>query len=436
MMKKSMWVIIALLILAALPLSSQAAPLKKLSWRAEYFNNPSLSGRPKLTAFVDVLSIDFGSRSPAPEIQPDHFSARFTARRHLEQGTYLFLLSVDDGARVWLDGQLIIDAWDIGRKEDRKARVYIDKTGDHEIQVAYFENTGDAAIHVEWIQLGGKDDIVGGWRGEYFNNKNLAGQPTVVRQDGAIMFDWNSGPPHPKITRDNFSVRWTRSVYLDREGMYIFKIQHDDGMRIYVDDKIVYESWVDQSVIYRERGIPLNAGYRTFKVEYYDHLGNAIAHLKIEDDPGDYSVDEPDPGGAGIVVDNNSSRFTWGGPSGNRFVSRGGYGQDFYWTYNTTSGVVNFGRWTAPVSAAGNYEVFAYIPDDRATTTNARYVIRHFGQTAERRLNQSRFHNEFASLGIYYFDGSGNESVTLYDNTGEGRSTTQLAFDAIKFVKR
>jgi hypothetical protein len=258
----------------------------------------------------------------------------------------------------------------------------------------------------------------------------------MVRQDGAINFDWNSGSPHPKITRDNFSVRWTRSVYLDREGLYTFSIQHDDGMRVFVDDKIIYESWVDQSVIYKVRKIPLLAGYRTFRVEYYDHIGNAVVHLMIKGDPGDYAGDEPEPGGAAIIVDNDSARFEWGGPAANRFKSGGGYGQNFFWTYNSGNTRLNFGRWTAPITIAGNYELFAYIPTDRATTSNARYIIRHFGHRAERTINQSRYYDEFVSLGTYYFDGSGDQSVTLDDSTGEAPGSTQVAFDAIKFVRR
>ena len=437
MMKKYLWVILALLlVLAILPLPSQAAPLMKLSWRAEYYDNPSLSGAPKLVAFVDTLSIDYGLRAPAPELPADRFSIRFTTTRHIEKGIYLFLMAVDDGARVWLDGKLIIDAWDIGRKEDLQAKVYIEETGDHQIQVAYFENTGEALIHLEWLRLGGDKDIVGAWRGEYFNNKDLSGEPAMVRQDGSINFDWNSGSPSPKITRDNFSVRWTRSIYLDREGLWTFTIQHDDGMRIYVDGKIIYESWVDQSVIYKVRQIPLKAGYRTFTVEYYDHLGNAIAHVMIKGDPGDYGRDDQGQGGTGIVVDNDGSYFKWDGPTADRFKSRGGYGQNFYWTYNSGSGSINFGRWIAPISNAGNYEVFAYIPGDHASTTNARYEIHHFGKKDVRALNQSRYANEFVSLGIYYFDGSDYESVTLSDSTGESPDSTQIAFDAIKFVKR
>ena len=266
-MKKSIWFVIALLlIIAVLPLTSQAAPLQTLTWRAEYYDNASLSGAPKVVTYVNPLSLDFGLGAPGPEIPVDRFSARFTDSRHLDEGTYLFLINVDDGARVWLDGQLIIDAWDLGRKENVKAKVYVDRTGDHEIQVAYFENTGYASVHLEWYKLGDKKHIVGAWQGEYFNNTALSGSPAMVRQDSAINFDWNSGSPADKVTRDNFSVRWTRSIYLDRDCLYTFNMQHDDGMRVYVDGKIIYESWYDQSVVYKTRRIPIKAGNRTFVV--------------------------------------------------------------------------------------------------------------------------------------------------------------------------
>jgi len=433
-MKKSIWIMVALtLLVAALPLPSQAAPLLKLSWRAEYYDNDSLSGAPKLAIYEAVVSHDWGHGSPALEIPSDHFSARWTSTRHFEQGTYLFLLTVDDGARVWLDGNLIIDAWNLGYKT-RQAQVYIDKTGDHELQVAYFEKTGKAQINFEWIQLGGKDETVGAWRGEYFTNRDLAGEPTVVRQDGAINFDWNSGPPDPKITRDNFSVRWTRSVYL-KEGVYKFRIQHDDGMRISVDGKIFYDSWYDQTVTYQTRSVPLKGGYRTFVVEYYDHVGNAIAQMSFDGDPDGYTDDEPDPGGAAIIVDDNSPRFTWGGPIGNRHVGPGGYGSSS-WTYNSAGEPINFGKWTPPISNAGNYEVLAFIPGSNATTTAARYQITHFGQQHTRVVNQSSYQDEWVSLGTYYFNGGGNECVFLYDNTGEPNNSTRIAFDALKFVKR
>ena len=140
----------------------------------------------------------------------------------------------------------------------------------------------------------------------------------MARQDGGISFNWSLGSPHAKVPRDNFSVRWTRSIYV-KAGIYHFRVQHDDGMRIYVDGKIIYESWFDQEVTYITGDVPLKEGYRTFVVEYYDHTGNAIAAVSFDNDPGDYSDAEPLPGGPGVIVDNDSSRFKWRGSLNNRF---------------------------------------------------------------------------------------------------------------------
>jgi hypothetical protein len=433
-MKKFIWVmIVGALVLLALPLTSQAAPLMKLSWRAEYYDNASLSGAPKLVIYEPALKHDWGNGSPALEIPSDNFSARYTIVRHFEKGTYLFLLTVDDGARVWLDGNQIIDAWDFGYKT-RQAKVFIDTSGDHELQVVYFEKTGKASINFEWIELASGEDVVGAWKGEYFINKDLAGTPAVVRQDGAINFDWNSEAPDPKVTRDNFSVRWTRSIYL-KGGVYRFRIQHDDGMRVYVDGKIFYDSWYDQAVTYQAREVPIKGGYRTFVVEYYDHVGNAVAMVSFEGDPDGYEDDEALDGG-GLIVDNSNGRFTWGGPTSDRYVSQGGYGGSFFWTYNTSDSSINFGKWTAPLSSAGNYEVFVYIPGSNASTAAARYRIFHFGQWETRLLNQNNYHNEWVSLGVYYFNGGADECVFLYDNTGEATASTRIAFDAVQFVRR
>jgi hypothetical protein len=262
----------------------------------------------------------------------------------------------------------------------------------------------------------------------------LSGAPTIVRQDGCVCFSWDYGAPDAKITRDNFSVRWTRSIFLDRAGKYIFRIQHDDGMRVYVDGKIIYDAWYDQSVTYNVRKLPLKEGYRTFVVEYYEHTGQAVAQVSIDGDPGDYGDDSSDS--VGIIVDNTGPNFQWGGPGESRYVATGGQGENYYWTHNSSGEPINSGRWTAPISEAGNYEIYAYIPGGNATTANARYIMHHFGKWDERGINQASYQNEFVSLGIYYFGADANEFVVLKDNTGEGAGSRRIAFDALKFVRR
>jgi hypothetical protein len=294
-------------------------------------------------------------------------------------------------------------------------------------------------INFRWLQLGGEDDIVGAWRGEYYRNRDLAGDPTVIRQDGKIAFDWNSGSPDPKIPRDNFSVRWTRSIYL-KAGTYQLRIQHDDGMRVFINGDLIYDSWYDQGVTYETRKVYLNTSFHSFKVEYYDHLANAVAVMVIDGDPGDYGPGDGEggtaPPGTTVIIDNLSERFVWGGPLNRRYGGDGGgYHADYYWTYNTNTTPINYAKWI-PNLTGEKYEVFAYIPASNATTRSARYRIHHNGTRSDRVVNQGIYHNTWVSLGIYQFNGGGQEHVILYDNTNEAANSTRIAFDAVKFVRR
>jgi hypothetical protein len=89
-MKKYFWALLLLVVLAAFPLASLAAPLPKLSWRAEYYDNPDLAGQPRLSLYEAQFGHDWGLGSPAPEIPIDHFSARFTRRCTLKKGLTSF----------------------------------------------------------------------------------------------------------------------------------------------------------------------------------------------------------------------------------------------------------------------------------------------------------------------------------------------------------
>jgi len=118
----------------------------------------------------------------------------------------------------------------------------------------------------------------GTWRGEYYNNNQFAGTPTVVRYDSAINFDWGQGAPHAQICADNFSVRWTRSLWLNT-GTWRFTATTDDGVRLYVDDVLVIDQWQEQPATTYTADVPLTAGYHKVRMEYFELTGPASAHL-------------------------------------------------------------------------------------------------------------------------------------------------------------
>ncbi len=119
------------------------------------------------------------------------------------------------------------------------------------------------------------------WKGEYFNNQDLAGTPSLVRNDKNIAFNWGLGWPNPKIAADHFSVRWTRTFNLS-EGTYRFTVNVDDGARLWVDNVLVLDQWHAASGQTYVLDVPLGAGNHFVRMEYYEDTGSAFAFLSYQ----------------------------------------------------------------------------------------------------------------------------------------------------------
>jgi hypothetical protein len=143
----------------------------------------------------------------------------------------------------------------------------------------------------------------------------------------------------------------------------------------------------------------------------------------------------PAAGHADVVVDDLSSGFVRAGTAAYWYQYSGGYNGHFWWTRTNTSGVDDRAMWTPNLPAAGNWQVFVFVPNVDATTTNARYRVDHNGYQTTVSRNQNNYYNAWVSLGTYYFPSGGgvNGEVFLGDETYEG-TTHQIAFDAVKWV--
>jgi beta-glucosidase len=119
-----------------------------------------------------------------------------------------------------------------------------------------------------------------GLRGEYYTNRDLSGQPALVRDDASIDFDWSSGTPAPEIAHNNFSVRWTGTLTPAETGRCTFSLQSDDGVRLFVDGSPLIDNWTvhapttDRAQVSVKAGVPLD-----IRLEYYQAEGQAVARL-------------------------------------------------------------------------------------------------------------------------------------------------------------
>jgi hypothetical protein len=81
-------------------------------------------------------------------VPADNFSAVWTRQVDLSGGTYLFSTYSDDGVRLVIEDETVIDSWRPMRGY-RNAVVSLSE-GIHTIQLEYFEARGIALVRLDW----------------------------------------------------------------------------------------------------------------------------------------------------------------------------------------------------------------------------------------------------------------------------------------------
>jgi DNA-binding beta-propeller fold protein YncE len=88
------------------------APAYPPVWRAQFYTNRWLSEQPPVVTHTATIDYDWGEGAPFPGLPADGSSARFEQIMSFpEDGNYAFLIDFDGGARLWVDGRLLLDRW-------------------------------------------------------------------------------------------------------------------------------------------------------------------------------------------------------------------------------------------------------------------------------------------------------------------------------------
>lgn len=131
-------------------------------WNASYYNNTTLSGAPVKTATGETaVYYDWYAGTPDPSIGPDTFTIRWTGQVQPEfSEEYTFVVRSDEGAKLWVNGQLIIDKWGLQSVTDQSGKITLQAGERYDIKLEYAENTYRAEVHLSWYSLSQSTQII------------------------------------------------------------------------------------------------------------------------------------------------------------------------------------------------------------------------------------------------------------------------------------
>ena len=125
--------------------------------------------------------------------------------------------------------------------------------------------------------------VVNGLKAEYFNNRDLSGEPVFCRIDKELDFTWWEKAPADNLNADGFSIRWTGKLVAPDSGRYAIGANGMSGYRIYLQDDlhVDYES-PDEAVTQYEY-IDLQKGQEyKLEIEFYKTNGTSKFQLLWE----------------------------------------------------------------------------------------------------------------------------------------------------------
>ncbi len=118
-----------------------------------YWSNPDLAGPPVFTNQSNApIAYDWGMNAPAPGLPNQNWSGRWTRTEWLKAGTYRIYATTDDGVRVFVDNQLVIDGWKVQAAATYFGDVALGE-GNHELRVEYYQASGVALLYVNYSRL-------------------------------------------------------------------------------------------------------------------------------------------------------------------------------------------------------------------------------------------------------------------------------------------
>jgi len=153
-----------------------------------------------------TVDFNWGGSAPDPSVGADNFTVRWTGMVTApSSATYTFYTQTDDGVRLWVNGQQIINNWVDQSSTEVSGEIALAAGQQYEIILEYYEAGGDAVCQLSW------------------STPSMA-QAAIPSQYLSVErpFPRNPNPADGAILRDTWvSLSWTPGDYAASHDVYL-----------------------------------------------------------------------------------------------------------------------------------------------------------------------------------------------------------------------
>ncbi|MDF1810761.1 MAG: PA14 domain-containing protein [Verrucomicrobiales bacterium] len=254
--------------------------------------------------YFDALNATATGQVPSPDLSPrlrdDFFAMRYYGYITVPTtGTYTFHLSSDDGSRLHVAGQTLIDKNGLHDPNSKSGEVAL-SAGSHPFLLEYFEKDGNENLVVEIEGPGLTRQTIppsmfstAGPPEPDIPDSEPALQYTYVEGDFQALPDFTSFTPlatglvytpdlTPRLRDSKFAMQFTGTIRIPASGDYQFHLTSDDGSRLTIDSNVVVDNDGLHATETLSNTVTLSAGDHAFVLEFFENEGEEVLALEIE----------------------------------------------------------------------------------------------------------------------------------------------------------
>jgi hypothetical protein len=142
------------------PIVAAYRPVVGVGLKGQYYDDRNLTDL-QVTRIDPTIDFNWKKRAPHPRIGANSFSVRWTGQVQPEYSeTYRFYTVSNDGIRLWVNGELIIDNWNDHESTENTGTIALVAGRKYTVKIEYYDNRGKAVAGLSWSSASQSKEII------------------------------------------------------------------------------------------------------------------------------------------------------------------------------------------------------------------------------------------------------------------------------------